>query len=60
MPLVASEPSVAAYRKFAVTDVSLVMVTVVGLAVPVPKVKANSRASQVVGRDVPFVLLCFM
>ena len=35
MPLVVSESSGAAYRKFAVTEVSLVMVTFVGLAVPV-------------------------
>ena len=35
MPLLVSESRGVPYRKFAVTDVSLVMVTVVGLAVPV-------------------------
>ena len=35
MPLLVLESSFAAYRKLAVIDVSLVMVTVVGLAVPV-------------------------
>ena len=35
MPLIVWELGVAAYRKFAVIDVSLVMVTVVGLTVPV-------------------------
>ncbi len=34
MPLIGPKSDVAAYRKFAVTAVSFVIVTVVGLAVP--------------------------